>query len=343
MTTSVCIIGSGFGMYCLLPAFANIKNCNVVSICGKNSQRMEQVCKKFSLQRYDNWKDMLQKEKPDAVAIAVIPYYQYEIAKFALEHNIAVFAEKPLTTSHKTSFDLYNLAIEKKIPNMIDFLFPEIPEWVKAKEIIENGKIGKISNVNVIWNFLSYDLKNNVKSWKTDAKQGGGALSFFFSHGLYYLEYFLGEIKNLQCNFSSSELSLNKAESKLDMIINFQNGCQGNIHVDISNSENTKHLLEFHGSDGKLILQNLSHNVVDNFELILNISDKLEKIPTNDHSLTYNDTLEDSRVKIVSSLAKKFIKWCETGIAQKPDFQNGLRVQEMIDAAINSNQSFSIR
>ena len=69
----------------------------------------------------------------------------------------------------------------------------------------------------------------------------------------------------------------------------------------------------------------------------------MEKIPTNDHSLTYNDTLEDSRVKIVSSLAKKFIKWCETGIAQKPDFQNGLRVQEMIDAAINSNQSFSIR
>ena len=61
MTKSVCIIGSGFGMYCLLPAFANIKNCNVVSICGKNSQRMEQVCKKFSLQRYDNWKDMLQR------------------------------------------------------------------------------------------------------------------------------------------------------------------------------------------------------------------------------------------------------------------------------------------
>tara|TARA_Y100001936_G_scaffold70180_1_gene69257 strand:- start:1553 stop:2569 length:1017 start_codon:yes stop_codon:yes gene_type:complete len=338
MEISVCIVGSGFGMYGLLPAFINTKNCNVVSICGKNSQRMEEYCKKFNLHRYDNWKVMLQKEKPDAVVIAVIPFHQYEIAKFALENNIAVFGEKPLTTSYETSLELYNLAKEKKLPNMIDFLFPEIPEWIKAKELIDDGKIGRISDVRVKWNFLSYDLKNHIKSWKTDEKLGGGALSFFFSHGLYYLEHFLGEIKDLQCNLSSSELSLNKAESKIDMIINFQSGCKGNVHVDISNSENTKHILEFNGSDGKLILQNLSDNSIDNFELILNIADKSEKIQINDeHSFRNDNIFEDSRVKVVSSLAKKFIKWCETGIPQKPDFQNGVRVQKMIQTAKNSN------
>ena len=62
MAISICIIGSGFGMYGLLPAFSNIRNCNVVSICGKNSQRMEQYCKKFHVKRYDDWKEMIQKE-----------------------------------------------------------------------------------------------------------------------------------------------------------------------------------------------------------------------------------------------------------------------------------------
>ena len=92
MTIKLAIVGSGFGMYCLLPAFNKINNCKVVSICGKNSERMESYCKTFGLKRYNNWRQMLQKEKPDAVAIAVIPKYQFEIAKYSLENNIAVFA-----------------------------------------------------------------------------------------------------------------------------------------------------------------------------------------------------------------------------------------------------------
>ena len=62
---------------------------------------------------------------------------------------------------------------------------------MKAKKAIENGLIGEILKVNVDWTFLSYDLMNHIKSWKTDVKQGGGALSFYFSHTFYYLEYFL--------------------------------------------------------------------------------------------------------------------------------------------------------
>ena len=69
MNTKVAIVGSGFGMYGLLPAFSRIKGCKVVSICGKNSERMLNYCKKLGLNRYTDWREMLQKEKPDAVTI----------------------------------------------------------------------------------------------------------------------------------------------------------------------------------------------------------------------------------------------------------------------------------
>jgi len=116
MDAKIAIIGSGFGMYGLLPAFSRVKGCQVVSICGKNSERMLNYCKKLGLNRYTDWKGMLQKEKPDAVAIAVVPRYQYEIAKYALENGIAVFAEKPLTTSLDTSLELNKLAKKKTCP-----------------------------------------------------------------------------------------------------------------------------------------------------------------------------------------------------------------------------------
>ncbi len=113
MVTKVAVIGSGFGMYGLLPAFSRVNDCKVVCICGKDSERMQKYCNKLGLVRYANWKNMLEKEKPDAVAIAVIPSYQYEIAKYALENDIAVFAEKPLTTSFQTSYELNNIAKKK--------------------------------------------------------------------------------------------------------------------------------------------------------------------------------------------------------------------------------------
>ncbi len=63
---------------------------------------------------WSSTQEMLQKEKPNAVAIAVIPKYQYEIAKYALENEIAVFAEKPLTTTVHNSSELNKLAQKKR-------------------------------------------------------------------------------------------------------------------------------------------------------------------------------------------------------------------------------------
>jgi len=337
MNTKIAIVGSGFGLYCLLPAFSGIKECKVVSICGKNSERMFSYCKKLGLNKYTDWKQMLLKEKPDAVAIAVIPSHQYEIARYALENDIAVFAEKPLTTSTDTALKLNKLAEEKRLPNMLDFLFTEIPEWRTAKKMIEDELAGKIIRVNIDWTFLSYDLMNGIKSWKTDVKQGGGALSFYFSHVLYYLEYFLGRIENIQCNFSTSEKSLNEGETCIEMTISFENGCIGNAHIDIANNDQQKHKVEFHGEADTIILQNTSSSFIDNFELIFHNSKETRKIrPDVLLDSSYNES-EDPRVKVIKPIAKRFINWCNTGVTAKPDFHDGLRVQELIEMARISN------
>ena len=340
MDIKVAIIGSGFGMYGLLPAFSGIKGCQVVSICGKNSERMLNYCKKLGLTRYTNWREMLQKEKPNAVAIAVIPSYQYEIAKYALENGIAVFAEKPLTSDYDTSLEISELAKEKGLPNMLDFIFPEIPEWQATKKVIESGLVGKIHKINIDWAFLSYDLRNSIKSWKTDVQQGGGALSFYFSHAFHYLEYFLGRIKNIQCQLFSSEKSLNKGETSINMTILFENGCMGNVNMDISYSSQQKHTIEFFAEGGKIILKNISDSFVDNFELTVDTGQKIQKIkPDNTFGISH-DKSEDPRVKVIKSTAERFLNWCNTGVNAKPDFEDGARVQELIKMARSSNSKF---
>ena len=220
---------------------------------------------------------------------------------------------------------------------MIDFEFPQIPEWIEAKSIIENGKIGKIMSIELDWTFLSYDLANGIKSWKTNVKEGGGALSLVFSHTFYYLEHFLGKIKNINCSLSSSDKSLNHGDTKIDMQLIFESGCKGNFHVDISDDTNHKHIIKFIGTNGELILENLSNNFLDNFELKIKKNGEIQKISDIEKLTCLNDVDEDPRIKFITNLTNKFIHWYNTGMPAKPNFEDGLRVQKLIEISRKNN------
>ena len=211
-----------FGLWGLR-AFARFcfsKNCQVIAICAKESERLSKYAKKFKVKKiYSDWKKLIDSEKLNAVAIAVIPAAQYQIAKYALKKGLHVFAEKPLCANLQQAMELGRLAKKYNVVTAIDFIFPEIPEWVKVKELLQKQALGKLLHIKADWDFLSYDLKHRKRSWKTNVSQGGGALSFFFSHVLYYLENFAGEIKEVKSQLAYSPKSLNGGEVGVDLVL----------------------------------------------------------------------------------------------------------------------------
>ena len=48
---------------------------------------------------------------------------------------------------------------------------------------------------------------------------------------------------------------------------------------------------------------------------------------------------EDERVRLVKSLGKRFIAWHQGGMPSKPDFEDAVRVQQLIKRAIDSADS----
>lgn len=219
---------------------------------------------------------------------------------------------------------------------MMDFLFPEIPEWKETKKILTSNILGNISQFKVEWKFLSYDLKNRINSWKTDKTQGGGALSHFCSHTFHYMEFFLGKIQSIDSAFSYSKKSVNHAETRVSMNVLFESGCYGQIDLDIAFSGTPIHKLEFFSNRGNIVLQNLTTNIVDGFELFLSTNDEKKPILPTNHFINVDPT-EDPRIKAILPIAKRFIHWCENGISSKPDFEDGLRVQELIELTRNSH------
>ncbi len=330
----VGIMGSGFGLYGLLPAFRALPNCTVISIFGERTERLLTYCKSIGLKRiYTNWQLMLKKEKLDAVAIAVPPKIQYQIAMAAIKKGLHVFAEKPLAANLSEAEEMYSLAKTNKIISTVDFIFPEVEEWRIVKNFLKTKKYGRLEKLTVNWDFLSYDLRNKLKTWKTDVLEGGGAMSFFFSHTLYYLEYFAGNITQMKSKLYYSKNSLNGGDVGADLQLIFKTNIRGFAHLRCNNRKLNRHQLIFVCSRGKMILEN-NNAVTERFKIRVITKGKQKTLIKHSKN---KKTDEDERVEVVERLARRFVNASLKKNQMKPSIKDGLRVQELIDQIRNQN------
>lgn len=322
------IIGTGFGRYGLFPAFNSVARCNVVAICGKKRERLIKYGKTIGFKNiYTDWRLLLKNEELDAVALAVTPRAQYTIAKAAINKGLHVFAEKPLAVNVLQARELVLLAKKKNITHGIDFIFPEIAEWKKVKALLDKETLGRLQHISVNWDFLSYDIKNKKSSWKSRVADGGGALSFFFSHGLYYLEHFAGNISEVKSLFTHSKEHAQGGEVGVDMLLKFKNGITGYAHIQCNCRNFTRHQLIFQCERGIIILEN-KNSVVDNFTVTLRSQIGTRQLKVSVDTGRKN---EDERVKIVRNLADRFVHACTRNQQMVPSFSEGARVQELIE------------
>ena len=324
------IIGSGFGLYGHLPAFSQIQNCRVVCICGDKTSRLVSYCNSIGLKNiYTDWQEMLNNEDLDAITLAVPPNIQYKIAKFAASKSLHIFAEKPLAINLKQAKHLLELAGKNKIVTAVDFIFPEIEEWQAVKKILEGKRFGQLQNISVAWDFLSYDIKNKISSWKTNPKQGGGALSFYFSHSLYYLEYFAGEILSAKSQLAYSKESKNGGEVAVDLLLKFKHGVTGQAHLCSNSRVSTQHQLVFTCEHATILLENTGSHV-GNFFVKIFTSGQVRQLAIK-HPETRSKKNEDERVKYVKKIASRFVDCCISNRQATPSFKDAVRVQELVE------------
>jgi predicted dehydrogenase len=73
----------------------------------------------------------------------VPPDLQPEVARHALELGKPVFVEKPLAADLTAARGMVEAARRSGQPTIIDFNFPELPSWRRAKEILDSGAVGR--------------------------------------------------------------------------------------------------------------------------------------------------------------------------------------------------------
>ena len=128
---------------------------------------------------YGDWRALVEDPDVQAVAIATLPSLQAQIATTALALGKPVFAEKPMANDLASARAMLRQAKLSRLPTMIDFNFPQIMAWQRAKAMLEANAIGALRHVTVHWHVESRALQMRMRNWKTVGDDGGGVLGNF--------------------------------------------------------------------------------------------------------------------------------------------------------------------
>lgn len=337
------IVGCNFGRTVLLPAFRADPRCRVEALAGTDLAKTSEIAHAESIRHpLADWRAVTDHPELDAVAIAVPPNLQPEIALRALAAGKAVFLEKPLAADLPAARKVYEQAAAAGRPVAIDFEFCELPSWQRAKDLIDGGTLGALRHVCVTWQVENYATRMRLKSWKTSGPNGGGALGNFVSHCFYYLEYFCGPMRDMSASLWGLPGETPPSESSVALAGTFESGAAYMLSMSAASYLGSGHRIEFYGEDGTLVLSNPTGDYMRGFELLCarRPAAALERIILPDPE---GARYPDGRIAPVSRLAKRFLDAIETGAPVKPGIAEAFRVQQLIHLARLSHEDRSIR
>lgn len=323
---SVGVIGIGFGQQVHVPAFRTDPRCQVRAICASDSGRALKVAETLGIgQAYGDAHAMIADPRIDIISIAVPPAKQPALIEAAARAGKHVFCEKPLASDLNAAAVALDAVRRAGIKHAIDFLFPEIPAWQKAKELIPS--LGTLRHASVSWKVETYAYKTGASSWKTQAPDGGGTLNSFVSHSVYYIEWLLGRINRVATRLSPLP-SEARAEARVDAWMELTSGLPVSMNVAADAYLGSGHRIEIHGDNGTLVLSNASSDYVNGFELLVGTRDKAQLI----QQVPPQSNKEDGRVTAAGMIVRRLVDSIISGHDARPGLEEGVRVQAVLAA-----------
>ena len=153
---------------------------------------------------YDDPAAIASDSNVDIVAVSVNVPEHYALTKPALEAGKDVFVEWPLARNLAEAEDLTKLAKDKGVRTMIGLQARQNPSILKAKEIVESGKLGKVLTTTMFGHGLIFGPSvHEGFLYGLPIEAGANLLTIPFGHAVDALCYVLGEIQDVSATLAN--------------------------------------------------------------------------------------------------------------------------------------------
>ena len=249
----VALIGAGkmgISHLSILGAHPDVK---LVGVCDTSVIVMGALKKYTPFPCYKNFIKMLDREKPDAVFVAVPTKFHYEMVKELLNRKIHVFAEKPFCLNPVQGEELVELANRYNLVNQVGYHNKFIGTFQELKKIIDSGALGEI------FHFMGEAYgpvvtKKKESTWRSNPDDGGGCLMDYAAHVIDLINDLLSPVLSAQGTLSKSIYS-QKVDDAVYSLLKLESGLSGVLSVNWSDETYRKMStsITIIGTEGKII------------------------------------------------------------------------------------------
>ena len=350
---TVGVLGTGRMGRLHLNALANMREAGVVvdgrawpvrfGVYGRNPDRVDECVREYAPDFATLDMDELI-DRVDVVDNCLVNSLHYGPLSSAIARGKHCFTDKPLAMDAAEAESLLAAARHAGVRHGIVQNMRFQGGTSKAREIIASGALGRILHARVVFGYFVPERVENRPAWfyqKSEA--GGGIVHDMMAHFFDLLGWMIGPIARVSCDMTTvfaeretteGERFASEVEDAATVQMRFANGALGDVFVSWARRKHEEvPYFEIDGEDGSLIFS---------------FNDMRQQLQADTPGFRYDPTqlqadpmtgwepvdLEGGDPFEIQLRA--FLEGIVTGAPAKPDWEDGVRALELVEAAYES-------
>lgn len=329
------------------------------ALCARNAEKAQSFAKTWGYESIEtDWRALLKRDDIDAVDVCVPNNLHKEISIAAAEAGKMVLCEKPLSMNAAEGEEMCQAVEQAGVANMVWYNYRRVPAVSLAKQIIDEGRLGKIfhyrANFLQDWTINADVPQGGAATWRLDAEAAGsGVTGDLLAHCIDTAIWLNGSIKDVSAMTETFVKERVHAETGKKTPVTIDDACTFHCHFEngsLGLFESTRYArghkalytLEINGEHGSLFwdLHDLHRLKYFNYadEGIVrgwrdvHVSDGDQPYMGNWWVPGLNIGYEHSFIHQVAD----FLKSLDEGKPAHPTFRDALETQKVCDAVLKS-------
>jgi predicted dehydrogenase len=336
------------------------------AVCARNAEKARAFADNWGYERIEtDWRALVEAPDIDLIDIGSPNNTHLEIALAAAAHGKMVVCEKPLAMTVAEAEQMVAAVEKAGVPNMVWFNYRRVPSIALAKQIVDEGRIGRAFHYRATylqdWTIAEDVPQGGPGLWRLDADvAGSGVTGDLLAHSIDTAMWLNGPISRVvaktetfvkeRTHVETGKVQPVTIDDACMFLAEFANGSMGTFEsTRYARGRKNFNTFELNGAEGSLYFDLEEPEYLQFFEYRQQQSGKKteshltgwRKIHTTNGEHPYMKhywvpgTCIGYEHTFLNAIAD-FVLGIESGQPTQPDFRNALQTQRVCDAVLES-------
>lgn len=260
-------------------AIQNNPNSTLCCLWDSDPERGRETAEKLGVPFQPDLDAVLGDPSIEGVSVTTATNEHPQVLIAAAKAGKHIFTEKVLAITEEDAKEIAKAVKESGVTFTISFPHKTRPALRAAKEILDSGKLGRITYARVR-NVHNGSIANWLPERFYDPEEtGGGAMMDLGAHPMYTLRWLMGEPKSILSMFT--EVTGRGVEDNAVSVIEFEGGAVGVSETGFVSGGPNSYVLELSGTEGALMIHNdiLEYGCAETDNKLIELKELPEPVP----------------------------------------------------------------